>query len=156
MVEDPEVELENDATQACDCDHGGGHHHNFRTGCIDGCVNEEVPYIVKEPFYYDKPIPVPVYRKKIIPYDVIREEKVYIPKYEYVHIPVKVPVKVPYNVIVPYYKEVTKVYPRYQTVYQDCPRVIRREREEICYVPKVVNIKVPCVQERCVEVPVPY
>jgi hypothetical protein len=108
MLQDPEIELEDNVNA---CQHCGGHIENFRTGCIDGCVNEEVPVIVKQPCYYDKPIPVPVYRKKIIPYEVIREEKVYIPKYEYVHIPVEVPIKVPFNVVVPCYKEVTKVCP---------------------------------------------
>ena len=125
-------------------------------GRIDGCVHQEVPVIVKQPCYYDKPVPYPVYKKKIIPFDVIQKEKVFIPKYEYVHIPVKVPVKVPVNIEVPCYKQVTKVCPRYQTAYRECPRVIHRERVVQCQVPKVVDIKVPCVQNRCVEVPVPF
>lgn len=157
--EDPEDELENDMNACEECGGHGGHGHHggyVNTGCIDGYVNEEVPVIVQQPCYYDKPIPVPVYRKKQIPYNVICEEKVCIPKYEYVHIPVEVPIQVPFNVEVPCYKEVTKVCPQYQTRYQEVPRIINRERIEVCNVPKIVNIKVPCVQERCVEVPVPY
>ena len=42
------------------------------SGRIDGCVHQQVPQIVKQPCFYDKPVPYPVYRKKIIPYNVIQ------------------------------------------------------------------------------------
>lgn len=148
IVEDPEdpvMELDEEVNACQKC-----------CGKIDGTVHHEVPVIVKQPCYYEKQIPVPVYRKKCIPYEVIKYVKEFIPKYEYVHIPVKVPVKVPINIEVPCYKHVTKVCPRYKTVHQVCPRFINKERIIECKVPKVVHIKVPCVQKRCVEVPVPY
>jgi hypothetical protein len=34
------------------------------SGRIDGFVHQEVPVILKKPCFYEKPVPVPVYRKK--------------------------------------------------------------------------------------------
>ena len=87
---------------------------------------------------------MPVYKKKIVPYEVIERVPVYMQQQIPVHIPVKIPVKVPVRVEVPCYQEYTNVIPVQKNVYKVVPRVVHKER--------CVEEKVPVYQDVCVPV----
>lgn len=107
---------------------------------------------VDKPMYYSNPVPTPCYKKKIIPYEVIKRVPKFIKKCVPVHIPVKIPVKVAVDVEVPVEQEYTTCIPVTKTVYRDVPNYIKRTeyiREEV---PKLCTIRVPEYHERTVEV----
>lgn len=142
-LDEVEMELEDGATNACQLEEQ-----------IYSC-KKEVPVAVEKPLYYDRPVPTPVYKKKYIPYKVIKEEKVYIKKEVPVHIPVRIPVKVPVNIEVPVYKEHTTVIPVHKCVYREVPHYIHQEKIIKEHVPKVCTVRVPQVHHQVVEVPQP-
>jgi hypothetical protein len=117
---------------------------------------QERPIVCSKPLYYDRVIPYPVYKKQIVPVEVVQKVPVYIKKCVPVHVPVRVPVKVPVRVEVPCYQEYTKVIPVHRTVRQEVPQYIHRTKIVTEHVPKVTVVRVPVVHHRRVTVAQPY
>jgi hypothetical protein len=158
---------------------GAGQYENcdLADDCNCKCWNEERTIMIKSPslpqevvyqkgedvveeqeFVKEKlvPVPTPVYKKKIVPYEVEEKVPVYIKQCVPVHVPVKVPVKVPVRVEVPCYQEYQTVVPVRKDVYKVVPKIIDQERCVEERVPVYKDVCVPVPQKEIVEVPQPY